>query len=608
MVVNWAARLEGMIYGVSLFSISRSLIYTKLCCKLFFVGCLWIVLIFMEAMRSYAATVPMLFIVHVSFFNCWLIILRTIVIWGYMTRVNEHRKRMIIPAYSIFFATSLAFAILLCFRVSCSYRPGNCEAPPPISMLQKADLIANVYYLTLVLSLDCIFITKFIRLLYFKHGGCRALKFRPFIYHLYLQCIVAIFIMLNIYRILFASFQLGVPQVLDSLWLYPDTVLIISLLDYGVTKTDMVHASTIDTTKDQLQSTAERLAAIQLTKNNILKYLDHTVRNNLQRMMYQISFVKQSLSTSELPGISSRIPALENTVLNIASLVNDVQVMDDMNKNIQLNVTVFDLPQVINAEIVDDIDREGPVIQRDLPPKCVIIADKDRMSQILHLVNAFQIETRSHVKLGILENVFYVFLEIDRDKFKIDMSNFQLDLKSLDDYHLVAFKILGKLTTALKGQVKLDGQGIRFLFPLEVVTVVDSTAMYGRDDYNLARGILVVDDSSINRKLMKKLIMTCVGNSLQTLEDADNGQNAIELMERKSETGQVYKLVFMDVMMPIMDGIEASRRIKARWPDVIVILVTANEEPVNAGKYDGYLQKPCTKSAIHAILKLHNFI
>jgi CheY-like chemotaxis protein len=80
---------------------------------------------------------------------------------------------------------------------------------------------------------------------------------------------------------------------------------------------------------------------------------------------------------------------------------------------------------------------------------------------------------------------------------------------------------------------------------------------------------------------------------------ARNGREAISVLERARETDQPVDLILMDVMMPEMDGLTATREIRKRkeWADLPIIVLTAKAMPddqsecLRAGAND-YMAKP----------------
>ena len=109
--------------------------------------------------------------------------------------------------------------------------------------------------------------------------------------------------------------------------------------------------------------------------------------------------------------------------------------------------------------------------------------------------------------------------------------------------------------------------------------------------------ILLAEDNVVNQKLALRLLQQMGYRA----DLASNGIEAIECLER-----QTYDVVLMDVQMPEFDGLEASRRITAKWPlgqRPRIVAMTANamqgdrEECLAAGM-DDYVTKPIRVEAL----------
>ncbi len=117
--------------------------------------------------------------------------------------------------------------------------------------------------------------------------------------------------------------------------------------------------------------------------------------------------------------------------------------------------------------------------------------------------------------------------------------------------------------------------------------------------------VLIAEDNAINQKLIEKTLLDLGLN----VDISNNGEEAFELFKKKK-----YDIIFMDISMPVMDGIEATHEILAyeKENDLIhtpVVALTANALPGDREAFlseglDEYISKPLKKEDIVKILKM----
>jgi signal transduction histidine kinase/ActR/RegA family two-component response regulator len=174
--------------------------------------------------------------------------------------------------------------------------------------------------------------------------------------------------------------------------------------------------------------------------------------------------------------------------------------------------------------------------------------------------------------------------------------------------------ICKRLVELMGGQIGVysqPGQGSCFWFevPLPVIqenapeetTAQPSGSTLNSHELDGVR-VLLVEDNPVNQKVAIRMLqkLGCV------VELAENGQQALEKLERAS-----YDIVLMDMQMPVMDGLTATRLLRQREQQTghhqVVIALTANamqtdrELCLDAGM-DDYLSKPLTLDALQVML------
>ena len=119
----------------------------------------------------------------------------------------------------------------------------------------------------------------------------------------------------------------------------------------------------------------------------------------------------------------------------------------------------------------------------------------------------------------------------------------------------------------------------------------------------MSKCILVVEDQEDNRQILRDLL----GNAGYELTEAENGEEAIAAVGRRRPD-----LILMDIQLPVMDGYEATRRIRTN-PDlraVPIIAVTSyalagDEDKARAAGCDGYVTKPYSPRDLLAKVRVY---
>jgi len=113
--------------------------------------------------------------------------------------------------------------------------------------------------------------------------------------------------------------------------------------------------------------------------------------------------------------------------------------------------------------------------------------------------------------------------------------------------------------------------------------------------------ILIVDDNAQNLYLARFLLE----KEGHVIHQANNGEDAVALANTEN-----FDLILMDIQMPGMDGLEATRLIKGleKAPPVIALtakVMSGDRETILAAGCDGYIQKPIDPQNFPANIKQH---
>jgi len=112
--------------------------------------------------------------------------------------------------------------------------------------------------------------------------------------------------------------------------------------------------------------------------------------------------------------------------------------------------------------------------------------------------------------------------------------------------------------------------------------------------------VLIADDSVRSRDGLRALLASWPAEVVKVVGEAVNGKEAVQRVEECHPD-----VVLMDLQMPIMDGLQATRIIKNRWPDITIAVLTiyaAQQDVAIAAGADAFVIKGDTPERLLAAI------
>lgn len=110
---------------------------------------------------------------------------------------------------------------------------------------------------------------------------------------------------------------------------------------------------------------------------------------------------------------------------------------------------------------------------------------------------------------------------------------------------------------------------------------------------------VVIDDAIFIREILKNITEKCGG---QCVGEAENGREALELVKKT-----LPDLAFLDLVMPLRNGLEIIDELKVIWPDLKIVVCSTLDQPeileqIKAKGIQTYFSKPFSKEEIEKYL------
>jgi len=295
-----------------------------------------------------------------------------------------------------------------------------------------------------------------------------------------------------------------------------------------------------------------------------------------------------------------------------------------VSNNVQVSKLDFDLVAVldnINSSYIELAKNKG-IELTFLPPNVIdklnIESDREIFTKIFsHLIsNSIKFTQQGKVEYGFDFSDCGIRFYVKDSGIGMDASTIVSMLtyftkanengSSLNEGSGLGLSIVNGLITALGGEIQINSQldnGTEISFCLKIKSTKTSKVKVNNImsiDSNINDKILIAEDDNTNYLYLENLMTTSGYNNLLR---AKNGQEAVDLVAN----GNV-ALVLMDIKMPIMDGLEATKIIKAKFPDIPIIATTAyamkeEKDKIMECGFDNYISKPFMITELLEIIK-----
>ena len=378
----------------------------------------------------------------------------------------------------------------------------------------------------------------------------------------------------------------------------------------------------------ELKALQEAAEAANRAKSSFLSNMSHEIRTPMNAILGFTYLLRQEQKD---PKSIDKLDKINHSAQHLLDVINDILSLSKIEADaIELEQIPFKLSDTLNKvkilltdqlekkalEFIVDIDSQ----HKDLP----LIGDPLRLTQILlnYLTNAIKFTAQGQVTLRVKienEQVDNLLLKFEIQDTGIGLTDTQIaklfqafsqaDTSITRQYGgtglgLIINRRLALLMGGDTGVISSPGLGSTFWFtaclkyskPFEQEIIVNSA------EAPIRRGarILLVEDDEFNQELACILL----DDKGLSIDIANNGEEAIAMVKAKA-----YDLILMDVQMPVMGGLEATRCIRqlgcGQFIPIIAMTATAFEDDQKhcfAAGMDSFLGKPIEPKVLYSEL------
>ena len=390
--------------------------------------------------------------------------------------------------------------------------------------------------------------------------------------------------------------------------------------------------------KDADAARQEALAANE-AKGKFLAHMSHEIRTPINAVLGMDEMI---LRESKEPQVREYAMDIYTAGQSLLSLINDILDFSKIDSGkMEIVPVAYDVSSLIHDLVNMTTQRAAAKdlrleveIDHEIPSR--LFGDDVRIRQILIniLTNAVKYTHEGtiwfRIKCRLTEETAVLYFEVedtgigikeeDLPKLSAEFERIEEDRNRNIEGTGLGMSITMQLLSLLGSRLQVEsvyGKGSKFYFALEQ-KIVDHTPLGDFEskvqkmaqDFSYESGfcapdakILVVDDNAVNRKVLRNLLK----ETQMQVTEADGGEACLRLVQENH-----YDLIFLDHMMPGMDGVETLHHIKelSEFPcqDTPIVVLTANA--VSGAKefyltegFDDFLSKPIVPDKLESMIQ-----
>ena len=385
--------------------------------------------------------------------------------------------------------------------------------------------------------------------------------------------------------------------------------------------------------QEKLQQSNEETKRANQAKSEFLSHMSHDIRTPINGIMGMVEIIKKNLDDPER--IKDCLEKIDKASHHLLSLINDVL---DMSKIGSGKVHLEEIPVDLDEEMekihaIADVQAKKQEIRFSIEDEVVhrqFLGSPAHLRRILlNLIsNALRYNKKGgKICLAIREVEYdgsHIGLEFKVQDTGIGMSREFVE-KSLfkpftqeDDRVRTEYRgtglgmsIVYELVKQMNGTIDVNskpGEGTTFTVKLAFKTVDPAWKKKEIQEENrniTGMNILAAEDNQLNMEILQFLLEEA-GAKVTAVSD---GKQAVEYFA--DAASGTYDVILMDIMMPVMDGLEASKKIRelpeGKGKDIPIIAMTANafvedKEKTKEAGMNAHLTKPVNREEIIRVL------